>query len=186
MRIGIISDTHGDVRAWRRAMDVFGDADLILHAGDVLYHPPRMAPAPEYDIPGLVELINSCPVPLVIARGNCDAEFYEEVLKIPALSPYALVQFGDLRIVVQHGHTLGPEGIGELADKYRASVVVTGHTHIPVIEQTGSAIHINPGSPAHPKFEREGVLRPTVGLIADGKAQIVELGTGNEIISLAL
>ncbi|NLU43022.1 MAG: phosphodiesterase, partial [Firmicutes bacterium] len=42
MRIGVISDTHGSVTAWRKAYDqVLRSADLIVHAGDLLYHGPR-------------------------------------------------------------------------------------------------------------------------------------------------
>lgn len=186
MRIGVISDTHGIVPAWHKAMGIFANADLILHAGDVLYHPPRMEPAPGYDIPGLVQLINACPIPIVIARGNCDAEVYEELLDIPVLSPYALVQSGGLRIIVQHGHNLTPEETQRLAERYRAQVLVTGHTHLPVIERLDGAIHLNPGSPSHPKAEQDGLPMPTVGLIAEGRAQIVELETGREVASAPL
>ena len=33
MRLGIISDTHGQLR--KEVLDVFSEVDLILHAGDV-------------------------------------------------------------------------------------------------------------------------------------------------------
>ena len=186
MKIGIISDTHGSVPAWHKAMVRFAGADLILHAGDILYHPPRIGCLPGYDIPVLVELLNASPIPLVLARGNCDAEVYEELLKSPVLSPYAFVQFGGLRIVMNHGHTLTPESIRDLLTRYRADVFVTGHTHLPLIERIDGALHVNPGSPTHPKLERNGVLTPTVGLIQDGKVAIVELETGSEIMSMPL
>lgn len=186
MRIGVISDTHGVVPAWRKAMAIFADADLILHAGDVLYHPPRVGFTSGYDIPGLVQLVNASPIPVIIARGNCDAEVYEELLEIPMLSPYAFVQFADLRIVIQHGHNLSSEQMCRLAAKYRAHVFVSGHTHMPVAERIDGAIHLNPGSPSHSKFEREGVFVPTVGLIADGRVRVVELETGREVISMPL
>ena len=39
MKIGVISDTHGHEQRFAKAVDkFFNDADLILHAGDVLYH----------------------------------------------------------------------------------------------------------------------------------------------------
>ena len=42
MKIGIISDTHGCHERWSLAYDkYFKDADMIIHAGDVLYHGPR-------------------------------------------------------------------------------------------------------------------------------------------------
>ena len=186
MKIGVISDTHGVVPAWQKAMDIFTGADLIVHAGDVLYHPPRIGFTPGYEIPELVKLMNACNVPIVIARGNCDAEVYEELLDMPVLSPYAFVQASGLRIVIHHGHGLDEEDMSRLAARYRADVFVTGHTHIPVLRRINGAIHINPGSPAHPKFEREGIAVPTVGLISGDEIRVVELETGAEIMSAPL
>jgi len=186
MKIGVISDTHGNVPAWHKAMMRFANADLILHAGDILYHPPRLGATPGYDIPGLAQLINTSPIPIAAARGNCDAEVYEELLELPVLSPYAFVQFANLRMVVQHGHNLSSELMRRLTGKYRAHIFITGHTHLPVVERIDGAIHLNPGSPTHPKFERGGVPVPTVGLIHEGKVQVVELETGKEVASMPL
>lgn len=186
VKIGIISDTHGIVPAWEKAMKVLKDADVILHAGDVLYHPPRLGCTPGYDIPGFAELINASPVPVIVARGNCDAEVYEELLTIPVLSPYAFAELDGLRIVVQHGHNLDEDQIGKLAEKYGADVFITGHTHLPVIERAGRAIHMNPGSPSHPKFEQDGSLVPTVGMISDRTIRVLSLDSGREIMSSPL
>jgi len=42
MKIGIISDTHGCLETWEKVFTAyFQDSDLIIHAGDVLYHGPR-------------------------------------------------------------------------------------------------------------------------------------------------
>lgn len=186
MKIGVISDTHGIVPAWHKAMVLFANADLIIHAGDVLYHPPRMGFTHGYDIPTMVELINSSPIPIVIARGNCDSEVYEELLDIPVQAPYAFAQFADLRILVYHGHNPDPGYQVRLAARYKPSVLITGHTHLPIIERIEKTVHLNPGSPAHPKLERGGVLVPTVGLIEGGKVRLVELDTGKEIFSTPL
>ena len=60
MKIGIISDTHGHEGAWQTAFDKqFHDADMILHAGDVLYHGPRNPMKVDYNPAGLVEKINN-------------------------------------------------------------------------------------------------------------------------------
>lgn len=88
--------------------------------------------------------------------------------------------------MVTHGHTLDEDKMSKLIAKLHIHVLVTGHTHVPVVRYVDKAIHINPGSPAHPKLEREGVLIPTVGLISEGKASILEIDTGKEILSLPL
>lgn len=186
MKIGVISDTHGIVSAWDKAMALFDGVDIILHAGDVLYHPPRVGCTAKYDIPELVERMNASSVPIVIARGNCDSEVYEELLKFPVLSPYAFVDLDGLRIIVEHGHNLSKDKMSALAEKYHADVFVTGHTHIPVIERIGSAVHLNPGSPSHPKLEIDGVSVPTVAIITDGKVKVVRLDNGEEIMGMPL
>ena len=183
MKIGVISDTHGVVPAWEKAMAVFSGAEMILHAGDVLYHPPRIGFTAGYDIPALAHLINSSPIPIVIARGNCDSEVYEELLEIPVLAPYAVVEIGGLRLVIQHGHNLSPEDIRRLAGKYGADVFITGHTHLPVIERLDAGVHLNPGSPSQSKLERNGEIVPTVGIVEDGIVRVVELDTGAEVLS---
>ncbi|MBC7104732.1 MAG: phosphodiesterase, partial [Firmicutes bacterium] len=39
MRLGIVSDTHGDAGVWDRLLaGPFAGVDAICHAGDVLYH----------------------------------------------------------------------------------------------------------------------------------------------------
>jgi hypothetical protein len=186
MKIGVISDTHGMLTSWRKAMRLFSGADIIIHAGDVLYHPPRLGPTEGYDVPGLVEEMNAQPTPIVIARGNCDPEVYEELLEMPALAPYAIVQHSGLRIVVQHGHTLSEKKMVRAIEKYHADILVTGHTHVPVLEKCGEGIHLNPGSPSLPKFECDGVLTATVAIISDDSIEVIALEDGRTLMSRSI
>ena len=90
MKIGIISDTHGHEMAWAHACErFFKGADLIVHAGDVLYHGPRNPMKADYNPAGLVARINSCPVPVVIAKGNCDSSVDASCIELPIEAPYA-------------------------------------------------------------------------------------------------
>jgi len=38
MRIGLLSDTHGDLDAFKQAYEIIKDTDLIIHSGDLFYH----------------------------------------------------------------------------------------------------------------------------------------------------
>lgn len=38
MKIGIMSDTHGSLLYFEKALNVLSDCDVLLHGGDVLYH----------------------------------------------------------------------------------------------------------------------------------------------------
>lgn len=187
MKIGLISDTHGLTDAWEKAMKLFEGAGLIVHAGDILYHPPRTGFTEGYGIPDLADMINSCRIPIVIARGNCDSEVCEELLDVPVQSPYAYAQCDGLRILAQHGHNIHGDYMERLAEKGQIDILVTGHTHFPLIEKIGGMIHVNAGSPSHPKHRNaDGVLVPSVGLIRDGRVAVLDLGTGAELLGIDL
>lgn len=188
MRIGIISDTHGDTRGWQAAIaGPLAGAELLIHAGDLLYHGPRNPMVEGYDPAALAELINSAPVPVIVARGNCDSDVDQLILDYPIQSPYALVVAEGLRIIVNHGDQFGLEdplrGIAEVAQKYGADMFICGHTHTPLLERAGGALVMNPGSPSLPKAPQGELLRqaqdkpqPTVGIIEDDTARVVTLG----------
>lgn len=183
MKIGVISDTHGDAAGWQRAMEtVFHDVDLIIHAGDILYHGPRNPLVEGYNPPELARLMNSCPVPVLFAKGNCDAEVDQLMLDYPVQAPYAFLQVGSLRIMAHHGDGLDREGMLRLSRRYRTclftSVFISGHTHVPALEDEGGVILLNPGSPSLPK----GKGRPTVAVLECGenslRVEIIHIDDG--------
>lgn len=184
MKIGVISDTHGNVKALEKAVRFFDGADLIVHAGDVLYHPPRLGCGEGYDIPAFVEMLNNLDTPVVIAQGNCDPQVYEELLKMPVQSPYAYVCCEDTRIVANHGHLLTKSMMAELCGRYKADYFISGHTHIPALERVGDIVLMNPGSPAIPKYEIDGVPVPSIGIITDDGAYIIKIDDGSLVLDL--
>jgi len=181
MKIGIVSDTHGCAATWREVYSrYFADAELIIHAGDVLYHGPRNAIPAEYDPKSLAEELNACPVPLIIACGNCDAEVDSLVLDTPVQAPYAYILRDNLRIIVNHGQHLDDVTKWEMARRMKAGLIITGHTHTAALEKRDGIIWLNPGSPAMSKREDK---RGTVGIIDDGRVMILDAGTGEVVIA---
>jgi len=185
MKIGVISDTHGNVPALRGALEFFDGVDLIVHAGDVLYHPPKLGCTDGYDIPAFVEILNSIQVPVVIAQGNCDAQVYEELLNMPVQAPYAYANCGGMGILVNHGHLLSRKQMIELGKRYRASYFIFGHTHIPVLEKVDGLIVMNPGSPSISKYEINGRPVPSVGIITKKGARIISIEDGSTILEIS-
>ena len=113
MKIGVISDTHGAVDAWEETINgPFRDADLIIHAGDILYHGPRNPFPKGYKGSGLADAINSSKIPILAVRGNCDSAVDQAILKIPVQGPYLLLQWEKLRIMAVHGDGLSDDEIG--------------------------------------------------------------------------
>ena len=184
MRIGVISDTHGVVPAWEKALRLFEGCGLVLHAGDVLYHPPRIQDLAGYRLADFAAALNDSPISVVIARGNCDSEVYEELLKMPVQAPYALAEVEGVRIVVNHGHLLDRAGMILAAKRYGAHVFVSGHTHMPALEKVEGVVLLNPGSAAVPKFEKDGKPTPRVAILEDDNIRIVSLDNGEALFEM--
>ncbi len=185
MKIGVISDTHGDAKAWEMAYDkFFHDADRILHAGDFLYHGPRNPMAPGYGPSKLVELINECPVPIIASFGNCDSFVDTSVLNIPLADPYAFAELDGHRILVTHGHLTEEDGEkNALARRMKVDIFVSGHTHVGGIEKRDDTIFLNPGSPSLSK-RQDG--RQTVAVIENGTITVYDLYTGEALDTMKI
>ncbi|MFQ6044888.1 MAG: metallophosphoesterase family protein [Gemmatimonadales bacterium] len=127
MRLGIIADTHGELRV--QVLDVFSEVDRILHAGDV----------GSTEI--LIELEAVAPVTAVY--GNMDG--FELRSRLPKV---AELELEGLFFTVTHGDQLGsptPEGLH--AAFPRADVIVYGHTHRPRLELVEKTVTVmNPGA----------------------------------------
>ena len=142
MRLGVISDTHGLLRA--EVLEVFEDVNHILHAGDV----------GNSDV--LVELQALAPVTAVF--GNTDD------LGLRARLPQvAEIEVDGFRIVVTHGDQLGHPTPAKLHEEFpRAEIIVYGHTHKPLLELVDKTVTVmNPGGAGAPRF---GLL-PSVGIL---------------------
>lgn len=180
VKIGIISDTHGAALAWEGASKYFQGSDLVLHAGDVLYHGPRN-PLPEGHGPmRLVKLLNASPWPLVISQGNCDAQIDLELLDWPVNQPYALITTSEMKILLSHGQ-VGEDQLLAWADKFGAKLVVSGHTHQAKLSKKGEHVFLNPGSPALPKGGPA-----SVAVVEDGKAKVIAIADGSILAELVL
>lgn len=183
MKIGIISDTHGSLAAWQCAFNrFFSTADLIIHCGDVLYHGPRN-PLPEgYDPAGLAAALNELTVPILFAKGNCDAEVDQMVLKHPIEAPYIHCYLPDLRILVHHGHLFTPDSL-PAPTTAAYNLVISGHTHLPEITHTAGATWLNPGSPSLPKTADK---EPSIALLENRHLRIIQLRTEKTIAEALL
>lgn len=182
MRIGIVSDTHGDVLAWQKAVNIFGQVDLVLHAGDVLYHGPRNRIPEGYNPGKLAESINDFKAPVLIAKGNCDADVDQLLIKTPLAQPYLFTMLNNKRILVHHGHNLLGERLEELVAGWKIDLCISGHTHIAVSTKINGCIFFNPGSCALPK----GGGVASVGLWEDNTLKLIDINTNSILHTLSI
>ncbi len=185
MKIGIISDTHGHEGAWDRACQtLFAGADMIIHAGDVLNHGPRNAMREDYNPAGLADKINNSPIPVIIAKGNCDSDVDASLIDLPIQAPYAYIVYEGKRIIVTHGDAVMTDAEKDaMAKKLKADVFISGHTHQTLLEQRNRTLFLNPGSAALSKRE-DGVN--TVAVIGDEEVIIYDLETLDRLMILTL
>lgn len=179
MRIGFISDSHGDPTAWEKAMKVLADVDLICHAGDVLYHGIFNPITQTYDPRALAGVLNGVEVPMVHARGNCDSEVDQLALENHILSDFAFASAEGVRILITHGHKYPREMLVEMAAKAKADILHIGHFHVPEITLEDGVTVLNAGSCALPKQEGEV---PTVGLLDGRMLTVFDTNTGEKYL----
>jgi len=182
MKVGLVSDTHGDVAAWREAMALFRSCELILHAGDHLYHGAFNPILPTYDPQALAKEMNACEVPILHARGNCDSEVDQLALRDPIMSPYVMCRLEGINILVTHGDAMSEEELVELAKRYRVHLLVHGHTHVHGIWEHHSLLVCNPGSPSLPKGDEV----PSVAVLEEGVVSLYDLRDGSVFSSRRL
>ncbi len=148
--IGLISDTHGLLRP--EAISVLAGSDLIVHAGDI--------GKPEV----LAELKKIAP--LAAIKGNVDRGDWAR-----GVPERRSVRVGGHRLYLIHN-------VNELDFdplKRNIRVVISGHSHKPVIVERDGVLFVNPGSAGPRRFK----LPVAVGKIfvdeTDVRAQIIEI-----------
>ena len=140
MRIGIVSDSHGNTDVFEDMLAVPGaaEAELWLHAGDF---------APDADV---LEEMSGKRVARVL--GNCD--FF-----VDGVHDETIVEVAGHRIFLTHGHLFNVRFdtamLAAAARETGADIAVYGHTHI-ALEEYGDVTVLNPGSIARPRDERRG------------------------------
>lgn len=179
MKIGLISDTHGDLEAWNMSIDIFlkEEVETILHAGDILYHGVFNPIKPVYSPLELADRINNSPIPVIFAKGNCDSDVDTLAVEYPIQSPFAFYINNDKRFVVIHGDYCSEEELLNIGKKYKLDFIIRGHSHIYKIIEDKPVI-INPGSASLPK-NTDSI--PTIGILDDESIKILDLNSGSVI-----
>ncbi len=122
--IGVISDTHGLLRP--EVMKAFKGVDLILHAGDV-------------GDPEVIDHLESV-APVVVVRGNMDYGSWADQLPVSK----SLI-IGKTKLFLIHDI----EWIDRQMVLQSYQVIITGHTHRPLIDDKNEVLFFNPGSAGH-------------------------------------
>lgn len=150
MKLMIASDIHGSAFYCAKLKEAFEaeGAKRLLLLGDLLYHGPRNDLPKEYEPKKVIDMLNSMKDQILCVRGNCEAEVDQMVLSFPVIADYCMLFVGDRRIFATHGHHYNKDNPPPLA---KGDILLYGHTHVPMCEDMGNFICMNPGSVSIPK-----------------------------------
>ena len=150
MNFLVISDIHGSSQSLKIVLLNFeGKYDYIICCGDYLNHGPRNPLPDEENLNHIAALLNGINEKLLDVRRIYDREVDEMVLEFPCLQSYTNVFLGKCRIFVTHGHLFTKEKLESILPEN--TIVVSGHTHISLIEKSEKLYFFNPGSISLPK-----------------------------------
>ena len=142
MRIGVVSDTHGEAWAIRACLAAAGSVDAWLHLGDYIRDANDFA---------------STGRPVYAVGGNMDS--------MTAGPRERVVELGGIRIFLCHGHNFGVKSsllrLTLRAQELACDVALFGHSHMPYLDEGGKLLLMNPGSPSFPR----GGSRRSMGLL---------------------
>ena len=129
--VGILSDSHDNMVALKKAVDLFNEreTDLVIHAGDLV------APFTAQELKRLTS-------PLIITFGNNDGEVFglSKVFEGQIHQPPHEVIVNDKRVLILHD----PVHLESLKKSDSVDVIIYGHLHRIDI-QHGRPMIISPG-----------------------------------------
>ena len=138
-----VSDIHGDLEIFEEIIEVFNKekADCLVILGDTsagYYN--------EENNKEIADVLNSMGNKVELIRGNCDSYDFEELLNFEVFDDDIFYINGKF-VSVAHGHRYNmnrlPPNCGD--------IFIQGHTHVPMLIESGGRILANPGSPSRPR-----------------------------------
>lgn len=128
MKVGVISDTHGLLRP--EALAALKGCEKIIHAGDI-------------GKPEVLEHLAAI-APLFVVRGNNDQD-----------APWAAHLPDLLRLDLSGWRTLLVHDIADVPTALDEGIklVITGHSHKPLIQWRDETLYLNPGSAGPRRFK---------------------------------
>jgi putative phosphoesterase len=162
MKIGVVSDVHNNVGALEYALDALSDCEVLLNLGDLVF---------EYKVtPKIVEI--AVAAGLVGIVGNHEKAILQhpasslrnslapDILAwMKALPAQRTMQAEGYELLIAHGapwddpddhrcHYVMEKNATamERMRSVAADIILLGHTHVPMLAESGGKLIINPGS----------------------------------------
>ena len=146
MKIGVISDTHGDVYSARAAVRLFRcmKVDQVLHCGDI-------------GSPEIVGLFSEWPTHFVY--GNVDSPTLKDIILEAGQTchdRFGSIELDGRKIALLHGNDTGL--LEQAAKSGKWHVICHGHTHTASRSHVGETLVLNPGAIARTVYPSVAIV----------------------------
>ena len=131
-RIGVIADTHNLLRP--EALHYLSTCEAIIHAGDIC-------------TPEILDALRKI-APLTAVRGNNDTGEWAQ-----SLPTHAKLTIQQVTILVVHEMADVSGYLNADPNRENIRVVITGHSHKPLIDERDGVLYMNPGSAGPRRFK---------------------------------
>ncbi len=138
MRLGVISDTHGNEVNTRRAIVLLDslEVDVVLHCGDI-------------GTTQVASLLGNCRWQTHFVLGNTDYDGRSLAAAIRSAGmefhdQFANLKFDGVRVALLHSHDATK--FAQVTTNGDYKLVCYGHTHTKKIERVGETLVLNPGA----------------------------------------
>lgn len=168
-RLFVTADLHGSLGTWMTVQALMKPHDQLVVAGDLFDTRYGSYSSPDFQPEAIRRDAKALKDRLHYVYGNCDVEGF-----FPGKNFALDFEFGGHGIFVHHGHKAVT-----IPDTCR--LVIQGHTHLPVLEETEGRIFLNPGSMIRPRNQF-----PTYALVTPDQVELKALKTGETLTSLPL
>ena len=141
MKVGIISDTHGQVDlALSAAREfIFRGVEVVLHCGDI---------GSDMVLTEMAAMFQTLEIRFYAVLGNCDVpaswDFYPEDIGVQILGRFGEIELAGKTIAMVHSDDEGAFQAAAGADQY--DYLFSGHTHVRHDKHARRTRLINPGS----------------------------------------
>lgn len=144
IRIGVFSDSHGEIELFQKAVRELKDVSAIVHLGDCASD--------------AFEIVKRTGKDIITVNGNCDLFAREPISRS--------FDINGKRFYITHGHKehvkMGLMRLFYRAEEEKAEIVLYGHTHIQRRDDLENIVFLNPGAMKDGKY---AVIEISDGLI---------------------
>jgi len=165
----VTADIHGSYSSWLTIKALLGSNDKLVIAGDLFDTKYGSFSNSDFQPESIKKELKDFSHDFYYVYGNCDVPSF-----FPGYKMKTILNAFNRKILLYHGDRFCKDLSG-------INTIIQGHTHIYSLLENSGQIFMNPGSITYPK---SGIA--TYGIIDNISADIIELETGNSLISIKI